>query len=344
MNCKALPPVIRNKFQHYIYGLFAIRSFKIFAKEFFKKTIYKNTPKLKTFFIAYCTTNILLQSKILKSLFHDITQEDFFYFYWGVGASYMLPFLSFCKAKTVVRFHGEWDLYEERSGGYSPLRENIVQCIDLAVFISKKGYIYFENKYPTCNLNSIVSYLGTEDHGTSEKSDDGIFRLLSCSKVIPLKRVLTIYESLQLIHDVEIEWTHIGNGIEFEKLKKLIKSSNLNIKIKLLGRLSNRDVISYYQRNKFDAFINVSSIEGLPVSLMEAISFNIPVIGTDVGGTSEIVTCESGILLSPNPTCQEIANAILNIRKLEIHPKQFWNKLFNANVNYPKFIENVLKH
>ena len=39
-----------------------------------------------------------------------------------------------------------------------------------------------------------------------------------------------------------------------------------------------------------DLFINTSSSEGVPVSIMEALSVGIPIIATDVGGTKEIVT------------------------------------------------------
>ena len=42
---------------------------------------------------------------------------------------------------------------------------------------------------------------------------------------------------------------------------------------------------------------------------MEEISYNIPVIATDVGSSSEIVTPETGLLISANPTLIEIKKA-----------------------------------
>ncbi|MFR4320263.1 MAG: glycosyltransferase [Blautia massiliensis (ex Durand et al. 2017)] len=45
--------------------------------------------------------------------------------------------------------------------------------------------------------------------------------------------------------------------------------------------------------------MNVSSSEGIPVSIMEATSFGIPGIATDAGGTKEIIRDkENGVLLS----------------------------------------------
>jgi colanic acid/amylovoran biosynthesis glycosyltransferase len=340
-NCKVLSPVIRNKWQHYILGLFGSRTLKLFWKDFFRKKVFNNRKRIKTFIIAYCTTNNLLQSSSLNKIFNKIQPNDFIYFYWGKGSSLLAPFLLNIKAKKIVRFHGEWDLWEESSGGYAPLIEEVTNSIDIAVFISKKGQNYFKHKHPDISLKTTVCYLGTLDHGIAKRSDDGIFRLLSCSSVIPIKRVHLIYEALRLIDGARIEWTHIGDGIGFNELKHLIQTSQSNIKVKLLGSMSIQDVFSFYKNNMIDAFINVSSTEGLPVTLMEAISFDVPIIGTDVGGTSEIVTSETGILLSSNPSCQEIAKALFEIQKRKLHPKSFWEKNFNADINYPAFIREI---
>jgi glycosyltransferase involved in cell wall biosynthesis len=74
---------------------------------------------------------------------------------------------------------------------------------------------------------------------------------------------------------------------------------------------------------------------------MEAISFDVPIIGTDVGGTSEIITPETGILLSSNPSCRGIAKALLKIQRHKLHPRSFWERNFNADINYPQFIRDL---
>jgi glycosyltransferase involved in cell wall biosynthesis len=263
------------------------------------------------------------------------------YFYWGVGSSQLIPFLQKNKAKKVIRFHGEWDLWEESSGGAIPLREEVLKAIDLAVFISLKGKEYFHHRYRNLEPKSIVSYLGTKDYGYAERSSDGIIRLLSCSSLIPLKRVGLIIDSIQTIKNQKVEWTHIGDGPEMLELINKSNSLNPNIKVNIIGRLSNQEVINYYINNKIDVFINVSSIEGLPVTMMESISFNVPIIATDVGGVSELVNSETGILLKPNPNTEEIAEAIINIGLNNLNPKSFWNRKFNADINYPRFIEVI---
>ena len=42
-------------------------------------------------------------------------------------------------------------------------------------------------------------------------------------------------------------------------------------------------------QEKYDLLMNVSYFEGIPVSMMEALSVGIPLLGPDVGGVSEII-------------------------------------------------------
>ena len=104
-------------------------------------------------------------------------------------------------------------------------------------------------------------------------------------------------------------------------------------------------MIEHYLHHPVDIFVNVSASEGLPVSIMEAISFNIPVIATNVGGTSEIITPESGILLEANFQSQELADKIILVYKNKEHfqPRKLWEEKFDAEKNYTQFIEHILR-
>ena len=68
------------------------------------------------------------------------------------------------------------------------------------------------------------------------------------------------------------------------------------------GNLDHQLLIKKYENNEVDIVV-ISSIservpEGIPVSLMEAMSYEIPVIATDCGGTKELVDGKSGILVN----------------------------------------------
>lgn len=342
-NCKVVEPIIQNKLKQYLLAGFNLKLFVAFFEDLFRQKAIFNRYKFKTTIIAYLHTTIIFKSPSLREILSQIQGNDIMYFYWGKGSVFIIPFIKSIKAKKVVRFHGAWDLWEESKSGYAPQRKTILEQIDLIVNISEIGQKYLLDKYDKIKHKSIISRLGTLDWGESRKSNDGFIRVLSCSSIIPLKRVHLIYEAIKCLSDKKIEWTHIGDGPLFEDLNNRINNCHTNHKVHLLGRLRNEDVVKYYQNNPVDVFINVSTTEGVPVALMEAISFNVPVIGTNVGGTSEVVTEETGVLLNANPEPQEIADSIKKVVCMKINPKQYWCEKFNAEKNYLSLSDLICK-
>ena len=99
------------------------------------------------------------------------------------------------------------------------------------------------------------------------------------------------------------------------------------------------DVVGYMGNNPIDLFINVSSREGIPVSI-EAIAAGIPIIATDVGGCNEIVSNKNGILLNSDPSPEQISDAITDIlmkpdklNKYQVGSLDIWGKDFNIDSN-----------
>ncbi len=90
-----------------------------------------------------------------------------------------------------------------------------------------------------------------------------------------------------------------------EGLLKLIKEFNLSKDIVFLGKQENLANVF----NIMDIFILSSFIEGIPLTVVEAMYMNIPVIVTDVGGLREIIEDgETGIIVPSNDS-QSIAKA-----------------------------------
>lgn len=339
-NCEVLPAISSSRIGMYIYLLFLSRAHWLFFKEFFSKKIFLNGKRFKTWLIAFAMTNCYLHDKSIRRIFHETVSTDVFYSYWGKGGCFLAPFFNW-KGKFVSRFHGEWDLWEELCGNYAPLRQKILSCLSVAFPISNKGENYLKSRY---NIERVVvSRLGTQFHGESYRSKDGVFRIVSCSTVNANKRVLYMLDVFSATQ-TPIEWTHIGIGPDMDTLKKRVQlNTNPNLKVVLKGGLANNEVFDYYLNNPVDCFINLSHSEGIPVSIMEAISCNIPVIATNVGSTSEIMTSETGVLLSSNPTTEDVLSAIQTIKVGSFSPFDFWNNTYNAESNYNRFIDELKK-
>jgi glycosyltransferase involved in cell wall biosynthesis len=73
--------------------------------------------------------------------------------------------------------------------------------------------------------------------------------------------------------------------------------------------------------NSVDLFLNVSTTEGVPVSIMEAFSAGIPVYATNVGGTSEIVNSGNGKLMDKDLTPEKLAHEIRSFNELTSETK-----------------------
>ena len=342
-NCIVFPPIFRSSGELVFKGLFCFSPLFYFFKKLISEKAYTSLYKFKKYIATAITCRCILADKNFKRLNRQST-ESTVYFYWGIGMAYILPFIH-NKDKKIVRFH-RTDLYADlRPHQYIPFRKEVFESLNKAVFISKQGLEYAKKNFGQYKFSAYCSYLGTKDHGISKiKNEDGVIHILSCSNVVPVKRVSLILKSLLLIPDRPIQWTHIGGGKGFNALQQHPHHLPANLTVHLTGAITNREVIGHYLHHPVDIFVNVSASEGLPVSIMEAISFNIPVIATNVGGTNEIVTSESGVLLDPHFSAQELADQIVRVyeHKDRFHPRRLWEEKFNAGKNYPRFISQIL--
>src|SRR5690606_27302811 len=121
-----------------------------------------------------------------------------------------------------------------------------------------------------------------------------------------LKRVHLIVSALQTIENQEIEWIHFGDGVLYNEVATLSKGLSSNIKSIFKGRVLNSEILNFYKNNYVDLFVNISTNEGIPVSIMEAFSFGIPTFATNVGATAELVNEFNGMLVEKDFDIQEL--------------------------------------
>ena len=141
----------------------------------------------------------------------------------------------------------------------------------------------------------------------------------------------------------------VGNGPSRPSLERYI-SSNKITNVTLVGE--KEDVIEYY--NIFDAFLLTSKAEGTPISILEAMSFSLPVYCTDVGeikrnyGHLEEVRYLTGDLnldydivnssLEKDLICEELRAHVVDHNNINKISKYFFEKLLfgAADFNVPE--------
>ncbi len=268
-----------------------------------------------------------------------------FYAYWMYEVAYVGARLKeiFPKSRFVARCHG-YDLYEERHpNGYIPYRHYILGSADKIFPISDNGKRYLHERYKGKYDSKIsVARLGTSrDFDIYDGNDSDATVIVSCSSLIPLKRVHLIIEALAK-YETMIEWFHFGDGDLRNELEKRARSLPPNVKATFLGHVQNIEIQAFYSTHMITAFINVSEIEGVPVSIMEAQSYGIPVIATNVGGTSEIVMNKiNGVLLKKNFKVSDFLNALEFVKNNRVilgsNAIKTWEKMSNSKTTTQRF-------
>jgi glycosyltransferase involved in cell wall biosynthesis len=258
---------------------------------------------------------------------------------------------------TVICRSHRCDLYwESQPLCYLPLQKYIAENIDSVYFESEQGRDYFIRKNRLTNDGRLkVGRLGAKTrHVIAKASSDGVWRILSCSFAVARKRVDLLVKALALIDGFDIEWTHVGDGIDLNNLKALSASllgRRANIKYEFKGYLPNDQVYAYYAGHCVDVLVNVSSSEGVPITMMEAFSHGVPILATAVGGVPEIVNESNGALLPAEVSPEEVARAIVKMRSLSpreielLRNKAYetWHRYYDADVNYENFAQDVLE-
>lgn len=254
--------------------------------------------------------------------------------------------------KIISRAH-RYDLYEySKNTNYIPMREYLLENIDMCYPCSKDGVNYLQVKYPRYSDKVKVSYLGTKDFGIANRIESSSFRLVSCSNITPVKRLDLLVRALSVISEHQIEWTHYGKGpLELEVRRLADEILPRNVSVNWQGEKPNHEILNDYKSGKYDLFINVSSSEGLPVSIMEACSFGIPCIATNVGGTSEIIVNHmNGVLLDATASADEVSKAIQEFLTMSkelystysANARNSWENGFDSEKNYSNFVKLLI--
>lgn len=273
------------------------------------------------------------------------------YSYWTSDLAIIAAVIKkhFPKLKTISRAHG-YDVFEEQNENYYiPFRDFQFNNINCIYSVSKYGESYLKNKYPKYQDKLSTNYLGTEDNGISKFESISDFKIVTCSVIRNIKRLELMIDILKFIN-FDVTWHVVGNGPDENNLKKISENLPHNIKVVFHGYLNKKELNHFYKTESINLFCSLSSSEGLPVSMMEAISYGIPVMSTDVGGCREICNEKTGFLIQKDFKPLEVADLIETFKNSEKNSenfrnqvRQFWKDNFNADVNYKKFADKLLQ-
>lgn len=152
------------------------------------------------------------------------------------------------------------------------------------------------NRVGNKNLITTV-HNGVPDYSrASEKCrvNHGITNLVMVARFDAPKNQVFLIETLKELKASSFIMNFVGDGPQLDTTKRLVDSYGLKDKVIFLG--ARNDVPDLLSQS--DVFLLISNWEGLPLTILEAMSHSLPVIASDVGGISEtIVDGEQGYLI-----------------------------------------------
>ena len=317
------------------------------------KRVYGLRPNFLIFKILI--QDFVRSSIVMRALNqHKLTDpsKHILYSYWH---DYKALAIARIRKKTgcpaIARCH-RWDVYfYANTPPYLPYKKYLLNELSFTCSISEDGIKYIRQVH-NCNGKDklVLSRLGKINNRNPYPfiSTSDMITICSCSTLTSVKRVELIIDFIKSLSvHVKIKWFHFGDGILKEDLLKLAEESLINIDYNFLGIVPNDDILNFYHVNFVDLFINFSESEGIPVSIMEAQSAGIPVLATNVGGTSEIVNDENGFLVEKDFNQEEVVSIIqhyLSSNKVVKQQKrnasyENWKQQYNAETNYNEFFK-----
>jgi len=105
--------------------------------------------------------------------------------------------------------------------------------------------------------------------------------------------------------------TVAGSGPRLADLQELCKTLAIASDVRFTGRLDNEEVARLYR--DADLVLNPSTIDNMPISLLEAMASGVPIVSTDAGGIPDLVEDGRTALLVPPRDPQAMAAAALRL-------------------------------
>jgi glycosyltransferase involved in cell wall biosynthesis len=183
-----------------------------------------------------------------------------------------------------------------------------------------------------CGID-VESYKFSE---ASESSPQDVVKLLYVGRLAAEKGVPVLLNSLIALKNegYQFHLTLLGDGPERASLEAEVKRHDLESMVFFGGFASQETVRKTLQHS--DVFILPSFAEGVPVSLMEAMACGVPVIGTNVGGVTELIEHNvSGLVVAPSDeiALKNALSSYLNSQSLRERVKLAARKVVETSFN-----------
>ena len=208
-----------------------------------------------------------------------------------------LPFIAWevlkkAKLPIVTTFHTAWD---ENSGfniinGFISLFQDYFSKVRGSIFVSKIGKKRWSSLLPSTVKKIIINNGVHSNIFYPQKNNNKKITLLFVARIVPRKGLIILLETLkELIKDVRnVKLIVLGDGPHLETCREYAKANKIEDFVEFKGYVTGKNKIKYFQTS--DIFCAPYRNENFAITLLEAMSCGMPIVGFDSDGVKEILT------------------------------------------------------
>lgn len=252
------------------------------------------------------------------------------------------------KKKTILHLHGsEFELFYDNSNKFiKKMVNNTLENVDDVIVLGKAWKDVVEKIAPKANINIFNNAVNIPKLRAGWNDEE--INILFLGVLIKRKGIYELIEAINelnkngVVKSKKLKFLIGGSGIEEERIKNKINKYNLSSCVEMVGWVTGDMKEKLF--NKSQVFILPSYNEGLPMAILEAMSYGIPVIATDVGSVSEVVkTGFTGVLIdkcSVSKIVEAITSEIIDYDKWRIESRQC-KDIIRLNFSEETYFEKI---
>ena len=295
---------------------------------------------------------IFFSCSYLKILFRFITNKpDVVHMHMSYKGSFTRKYAihKLCKRfniKDIIHLHGSefekwfYEVDEEK-------RKNIKTLLSEAncFIVLGEGWKNIVKTIEPATKVAVISN-GIEIPKETVQWNEDYCQALFLGVLIPRKGVSDLIKAVEIIKDkgvCNLRFAIAGTGEEEEKLKELVTEKHLEDLVSFVGWVAGDKKRNLLLESQ--VLVSPSYNEGLPISILEAASYGMPIVSTDVGDISMIVRDGiNGYLINPGEV-EDLAKAIMNaslrenFERMSFESRKKAEESFSIDVFYIKLLE-----
>lgn len=204
------------------------------------------------------------------------------------------------KVHLVSTVHGRF----EHQGGLKQRILTLVNAVILGRFFSSvvavshdlKGYLSHDLHIPKRKIQCVINGIGAGNEKRKNLMAGDAITIGSAGRLFPVKDYSLMVDVARDLCERkdQIRFVLAGDGPDMEQLRDKVRKYGIEERFQLLGHVE--DMEGFYR--SIDVYLNTSRHEGMPVTVLEAMSHGIPVVAPDMGGLKELISDgEDGFLV-----------------------------------------------